>query len=58
MKNTLTRKFLAASAVGAFALGAAACSSDGTDDPTDDPIEDPVEDVGDGVDSVVDTVAE
>jgi len=47
MRNTLTRKILAASAVGAFALGAAACSSDGTDDPSNDPIEDPVEDVVD-----------
>lgn len=55
MRNTLTRKFLAASAVGVFALGAAACSSD-DDDPGDDPIEDPVEDVGDEVEDGVDEV--
>ena len=43
MKNTLTSKIVAASAVGVLTLGAAACSSDDTDDPSD-----PVEEIEDG----------
>lgn len=53
MRNTMTRKLLAASAAGVFAVGAAACSSDDTEDPGDDPteeIDDGVEEVDDGVD--------
>ncbi len=50
MRKTVTRKLLAASAVGVLALGGAACSSSDDspgDDPIDDPVEDPVEDVVD-----------
>lgn len=54
MRNTVTSKLLAASAVGVLTLGAAACSSD-DDSPGDDPIEDPIDD---GVDEVDDGVEE
>ena len=51
----MTRKILAVSTVGAFAIGAAACTSDGTDDsPGDDPIEEPAGDIGDDVEEPVD----
>lgn len=53
MTNTVTRKLLAASAVGVLALGGAACSSS-DDSPGDDPIEDPVEDVVDDGGETVD----
>lgn len=65
MRNTMTRKLLAASAVGVFAVGAAACSSDDTEDPGDDPteeiddgIDDGVEEVDDGVEEIDDGVEE
>ena len=58
MRNTLTSKFLTAAAVGALTLGAAACTSDGTDDPGDDPVEDIGNDIGDGVDDVGDELEE
>lgn len=51
MQNTLTRKFLAASAVGILSLGAVACSDDdGNEDDVDNPL--------DGVDDKVDDVSE
>ncbi|WP_148288716.1 hypothetical protein [Ilumatobacter nonamiensis] len=53
MRNTLSTKIIAASAVGVLSLGAAACSSD--DDGNDD---DPIEDVGDSIEEGVDDVGD
>ena len=56
MTTTLTRKFVAASAIGIFSLGAAACSSDGAENDVEDPIEDVGDDIEDGGEDVVDEV--
>ncbi|MGA9278466.1 hypothetical protein [Ilumatobacter sp.] len=57
MRNTLSTKILAATAVGILSIGAAACSSDGDDNenPTDT-IDDVVDSAVDEVEGVVDTI--
>jgi hypothetical protein len=51
----LTRRILAASAVGVLSLGAVACSDDDGDD---DDIDNPVDGVDDQVDDISNTIAD
>lgn len=59
MKNTLTHKILAGSAVAVLSLGVAACSDDdGNDDDIDNPVDgvdDQLDDLGETIDSNVDS---
>ncbi len=51
----ITRKIIAASAVGVLSLGAAACSDDDGDD---DDIDNPVDGVDDQLDDISNTIAD
>jgi hypothetical protein len=53
--NSITRRILAASAVGILSLGAAACSDDDGDD---DDLDNPVDGVDDQLDDISNTIEE